>query len=195
MQVTMQPQEQRQQRQEKAYDLSTFRVLVVEDSPFIANLMSSALGEMGVGKVLVSPNITAAKERILSLNAVESSQNIDVLILDWLMPEGMGIELLDWIRAHRSDTIKFLPVIICSAYASAELVTESRDHGANEAMVKPVSADKLAKRVLYVIEKPRPFISAPEFFGPDRRRKVEKFAGPDRRTAKPDEIEEEHEQF
>lgn len=192
----MKPQENRpQQRQEKAYDLSTFRVLVIEDSPFIASLMSSALGEMGVGKVFVSSNISAARERILSLNAVQSSQNLDVVILDWLMPDGMGIELLDWVRGHKSDTIKFLPVIICSAYASTELVKESRDHGANEAMVKPVSAEKLARRILYVIEKPRAFISSPDFFGPDRRRKVEKISGRDRRTAKPEEIEEEHEQL
>lgn len=182
-------------KQDKAYDLSNFRVLVVEDSAFIANLMASALGEMGVGKVLVASNISAAKEKILSHNAVVSSQNLDVIILDWLMPGGMGVELLDWVRQHRSDSIKFLPIIICSAYASTGLVEESRDHGANEAMVKPVSAEKLARRILYVIEKPRPYISAPDFFGPDRRRKVEKFKGADRRKAKPEEIEEEYEQL
>ncbi len=196
MRVTMKPEEQKQPpKREKAYDLSTFRVLIVEDSAFIGNLMTSALNEMGVGKVILAKGLMEGKEKILNFNAVMSSQNLDVVILDWLMPDGKGSDLLQWIRAHKSDTIKFLPIIICSAYASTELVVESRDKGANEAMVKPVSADKLAKRILYVIEKPRPYISCPSFFGPDRRRKTDKFTGEERRKIKPNEIEVEHEQL
>ncbi|MCB9991560.1 MAG: response regulator [Rhodospirillales bacterium] len=129
-----------QQKHSKAYDLSEFRLLVVEDAPFISGLMSSALSEMGIGKIYVSPTVSDAKERILSYNAVQSSQNIDVLILDWLMPGTHGKELLTWIRAHKSDSIKYLPIIVCSAFASTELVEDSRDSGANEVMVKPVSA-------------------------------------------------------
>lgn len=188
-------EQQPQSKHERPYDLGNFRVLVIEDSPFIGNLMSSALNEMGVGKVLIAKSVTEAKEKILSFNAVASSQNIDVVILDWLMPDGKGSEFLEWVRGHKADTIKFLPTIICSAYASTELVEESRDKGANEAMVKPVSAEKLARRILYVIDKPRPYISSPDFFGPDRRRKNEKITGDDRRKTKPEEIEEEHEQL
>ena len=103
--------------------------------------------------------------------------------------------MLEWVRAHKTDTIKYLPIIVCSAYASTELIEESRDKGANEAMVKPVSAEKLAQRILYVIEKPRPYIASPDFFGPDRRRRNEKYKGPERRTTNPEEIEEEHEQL
>lgn len=184
-----------QQKHDKAYDLGTFRILIVEDSPFIGNLMSSALKEMGVGNVAIGKSVSEAKEKILSCNAVSSSQNFDVIILDWLMPDGKGVELLQWVRAHKADTIKYLPVIICSAYASTELIEESRDNGANEAMVKPVSADKLAHRILYVIDKPRSFIASPDFFGPDRRRKTEKYKGPEKRKARPEEIEEEYEQL
>ena len=187
--------EQPQSRLEAPYDLSNFKLLIVEDSAFIGNLMNSALTEMGVGKIIGAQSMEAAKEKILNFNAVQSSQNIDVLILDWLMPDGKGSELLDWLRHHKSDTIKYLPVVICSAYASTELVEESRDKGANEAMVKPVSAEKLAQRILYVIDKPRPYISSPTFFGPDRRRKKQKFDGAEKRTTDPSDIEEEHEQL
>jgi len=120
---------------------------------------------------------------------VASSSNIDVLVLDWLMPHGSGLELLQWIRTHRSDSIKFLPVIVCSAYTSEALVKESRDNGANEVMVKPVSAEKLAGRILSVIEHPRPYIKAPNFFGPDRRRKDKPFSGDDQRKTNPDDIQ------
>lgn len=175
-------------RQKKAYDLSKFRVLIAEDFPFISELMSSSLKEMGVKQIFKAENGAIAKDRILNYNAVVSSSNIDVLILDWLMPEMNGEELLKWIRAHKSDSIRFLPVIICSAYTSREMVEKIRDLGANEAMVKPVAADKLASRILYVIDKPRPFIKTDTYFGPDRRRREEKFIGEDRRKITAEEI-------
>lgn len=190
-----QPDKQPTPKHEKPYDLSTFRVMIIEDSNFIANLLSSSLGEMGVGMTMTATNVASAREKILSFNAVPSSQNIDVIIIDWLMPDGSGSDLLKWIRGHKSDSIKFLPTIVCSAYASTELVENSRDEGANEVMVKPVSAEKLSRRILYVIDRPRPYVQTPDFFGPDRRRKVEKITGEDRRKTKEEDIEEEHEQF
>ena len=93
----------------------------------------------------------------------------------------------------KRENIKFLPAIVCSAYANTELVEHSRDCGATEVMVKPVSAEKIAQRILYVIDKPRPFIQLSDFFGPDRRRKEMKFTGSDRRMMKPEDIEIEHE--
>src|ERR1035437_2591241 len=133
---------QTQRRQEKVYDLSNLRVLIVEDSHFIADLMASSLNEMGIGTVKVVNNGFKAKEKILSHNAVSSSANIDTVILDWLMPEMTGLELLKWIRDHRSDAIRFLPVIICSAFATSIIVEQGRDSGATETMVKPVSPNK-----------------------------------------------------
>lgn len=182
-------------RREKAYELSTFRVLIVEDFPFISSLMSSSLSSMGVGKVITTNNGLEGKDAILRYNAVQSSQNIDVAIIDWLMPEFSGMELLQWIRAHKRDTIRFLPVVICSAYASQPLVEESRDAGANEVLVKPVSAAKIAKRLLHLIDRPRPFIKNDTYFGPDRRRKVEPLRGSERRITPPTDVTETHEEF
>ncbi|PJB72302.1 MAG: response regulator [Alphaproteobacteria bacterium CG_4_9_14_3_um_filter_47_13] len=182
-------------KQERAYDLGRFRILIVEDSAFIGSLMCSALREMGVGKALTAKGVTEAKEKIATLNDNPSPDNIDVVILDWLMPDGRGSDLLSWIRSQKSETIKFLPTIICSAYASEELVEESRGRGANEILVKPVSAEKLAKRILYVIDRPRPFIASKVFFGPDRRRKIKDYEGQNKRTTKPHEIEQEYEQL
>lgn len=168
-------------KEKQSYDFSTFRVLVVDDFFFITDLVSSTLQEMGIGKVLKAENGLYAKERLKNYNLVQSINNIDVIILDWLMPQMNGPELLKWIREHKSDTIKFLPVIICSAYTSTKFVEKARDMGATEVMVKPVSAEKLAARIQHVIEKPRPFIKTSDFFGPDRRRKEIKFKGDDRR--------------
>ncbi len=177
------------------YDLSFFKVLIVEDSQFIRSIIASALKAMGINQVFAVHNIAEAKQKLLQYNAAKSSHNIDVVITDWLMPEGDGSELLSWIRSHKIDVIQFLPVIVCSAYTSEDLVNKARNYGATEILVKPVSAQKLANRILYVIDKPRPFIQAPGFFGPDRRRKNEKYIGEERRKTSASDIEEDHEQL
>jgi CheY-like chemotaxis protein len=173
-----------QKKRESAYDLSGFRVLIIDDSKFIAELQASSLIEMGVGQVMSARDGSAAKDKIIDHNSAQSALNIDVVIADWLMPEFSGLELLKWIRGHKSETIRFMPVIICSAYANYSIVEESRDNGATEVLVKPVSAQKLARRILHVIDNPRPFIKTADFFGPDRRRKQLPYKGPERRVNK-----------
>ena len=183
-------------KQKKAYSLSAFRVLIVEDYPFMADLMSSMLREFGVGNIVQASSGNEAKELITLFNSDEGGRNkIDVVLMDWLMPDGDGLELLQWIRAHKKDSIRFMPSVLCSAYASEDVVTVGRDNGANEVLVKPVSAQKLASRLLHVIDKPRPFLKAPGYFGPDRRRRTEEFKGTERRVSSEEDVKQYHERL
>jgi|JI10StandDraft_1071094.scaffolds.fasta_scaffold12682_16 two-component system chemotaxis response regulator CheY len=183
-------------KQKKAYSLSAFRILVVEDYPFMADLISTMLREFGVGNIVQASSGNEAREMIMLFNSDETSRNkIDLVLLDWLMPDGDGLELLKWLRGHKKDSIRFLPSVLCSAYASEDVVVAGRDNGANEVLVKPVSAQKLASRLLYVIDKPRPFLKVPGFFGPDRRRRIEEYKGTERRITKAEDIKSYHERL
>lgn len=190
-------QQVKQRGRSQAYSLKSFRVLAVEDYPFMADLISTMLREFGVGHIVQAINIQEAKEVLTLFNSESADPRnaIDIVITDWLMPDGDGPELLKWIREHRKAQIKFLPTILCSAYASEDVVKVARDSGANEALVKPVSAIKMARRMLHVVDNPRPYIKAPNFFGPDRRRRKERFEGEDRRKMKAEEIKQNHEQL
>lgn len=179
----------------KSYSLASFRILVVEDYPFMADLLSSMAREFGVGNILLAESGNEAKEMIMMFNSDPRGSHIDLVITDWLMPDGDGKDLIKWIRDSKKDTIKFLPVILCSAYTSEAVVTTGRDCGANEVMVKPLSAKKLADRILHVIDHPRPYIKTENFFGPDRRRKEEEFKGEERRVTQSDEIKEYNERL
>jgi two-component system chemotaxis response regulator CheY len=50
-----------------------------------------------------------------------------------------------------------------------------------EFLAKPVTAKTLLMRLTNIIEHPRPFVRAKGYFGPDRRRRSEDYAGPERR--------------
>lgn len=183
------------QTKKKIFKLGGFTILIVEDFKFIADLLKPSLRSMGVGTVQYAENGLKAQSILSSSNKHEGSGNIDVMITDWLMPEMDGPSLVKWVRNHEYDLIRFLPIIVCSAYTSRDVVERSRDMGANEVIVKPVSAEKVASRLQYVIDKPRPYIKAPGFFGPDRRRKNQSFPGFEKRKNKTEDLKQHHEQL
>jgi len=177
------------------YDLSNFTVLIVEDSQYMQALMSSMLKVFGVGDIMVCEGGDEAKDLLTVTQARTKSRyitKVDIVLTDWLMPLGSGKDLLTWIREHDRDVIRFLPVIVVSGYTTEIVTTKARDLGANEVLVKPLSGMGLASRICSVIENPRPFVKAPTYFGPDRRRQNLPFHGPERRLTKAEQIKVTH---
>lgn len=180
------------EKKPQPYDLSNFTVLIVEDSLYMQSLMAQMLKAFGVGDILACES---AKEAIDLLSVLQASKKsrylttVDIVLMDWLMPKGgSGEELLQWIRGHEKDPIRFLPVIVVSGYTTEYLTATARDLGANETLVKPISGNGLASRICNVIDHPRPFIKAPHYFGPDRRRQTVAYLGRERRIHPPEEV-------
>ncbi len=177
-----------------AYDLSNFTILVVEDSTYMQDLITSMLKIFGVGDIL---NCGDAKEAIDLLTITQARtksryiNNVDIILTDWLMPDGSGKDLLQWIRNNDKDSIRFLPIIVVSGYTTEKITNETRDLGAHETLVKPISANSLASRICSVIDNPRKFIKAPNYFGPDRRRQQVPYSGEDQRITAPKIVERE----
>lgn len=178
-------------KQPLPYDLSNLTLLVVEDSEYMQSLMASMLKVFGVGEILACANSGEAIDLLTVLQASRKSRyltSVDIVLTDWLMPKGSGEELLTWIRSHHKDTIRFLPVVVVSGYTTEHLTMRTRDLGANETLVKPISGTSLASRICSVIDHPRPFINAPSYFGPDRRRQELPYGGQERRVLPATEI-------
>jgi len=187
----------RQASSTNTYSLKNFSILLVEDYEFLQQLITGMLRAFGVGNIIVCSSGDEAKG-LLSVMAASKSADmkmVDIVLTDWMMPEGSGDELIKWIRNHNNDKVKFLPVVLVSAFTSEDVVKAARDMGANEALVKPVSGEKLAKRILSVIDLPRPYIKSPDFFGPDRRRKDLPWKKEERRVMTPEKVKVSHEKL
>ena len=126
------------------------------------------------------------------MNGYKLPPHVDIVLTDWLMPKGPGEDLLRWIRGSDRDSIRFLPVIVISGYTTEYIATTARDLGANETLVKPISGNALASRICSVIDHPRPFINAPHYFGPDRRRQEIPYTHMERRQMQAVEIKVKH---
>lgn len=168
--------------------------MVLEDFPFMADLMTSMLREFNVGKVITTCSVQGAQEAVNLRNINGPPLNhIDLVITDLLPPQEDGLKFMKWLRTHKEEPVSFLPILFCSAHASMRVVLSGRDTGANEILVKPLTAEKLAQRLLYIIDKPRPYIKSSAFFGPDRRRQTNSEQKVERRTLKPEDMKVTHE--
>lgn len=163
-------------------DFKKLSILIVEDTAPMRKLMLSVLETLGAGKIYTADNGQTGFEQFCK-------HNTDIVLTDWHMEPTDGIELTREIRNNQISPNRMVPIILVTGYSALSRVAEARDAGATEFLVKPFSANDLAKRIAYVINKPRDFIDSKGYFGPDRRRRSDPdFIGPYRR------VEDEEEQ-
>ncbi len=155
------------------YDLSKIGVLVVEKQAPMRNLLRQVLREFGVVKVDDAMTPEDGFERF-------NETTPDLVLVDWA-PDFDGLKLVQRIRTDEESVFPQVPVIMVTAFNETNHIFEALDAGMTEYMTKPISAKLLYLRIVSVIENKRSFIRAGEFIGPDRRRRISAFGGPDRR--------------
>lgn len=135
-------------------------------------MLHNALKALSIGEVFTANSNEEALNVIKRLNTYEPRERLDMV--DFVLcdledtPIG-GIDLLRWVRMHRESPNRFLPVVLMANAFEPVDIKEARGFGATHFLVKPVTVDALADRLLTVINRPRQFIFSPTYFGPDRR--------------------------
>ena len=158
------------------FEFNKLSVLIVEDTGVISKLIESVLETLGVKTIFTAPNGERGFE-------IFCDKKPDIVLTDWDMEPVDGITLIKQIRTNPKSPHQTVPIIITTGFSALERVAEARDSGATEFLVKPFSAAGLTRRIAYVINRPRDFIKAENYFGPDRRRRViESYQGPERRA-------------
>ncbi len=160
-----------------SFDFEKLRVLVVEDTIPMRNLIVAVLDTIGIKKIVQAGDGENAYQKFKDMP-------VDMIITDWLMDPMDGIELTKKIRNDKDSPNKYVPVIMITGYSAMKRVEEARDAGVTEFLTKPFTAQDIGKRIAYAINKPRKFIGSDDFFGPDRRRiTIPNYKGPFRRAA------------
>ena len=166
----------------KPNDLQKVSVLIVDDNPHMRKLVSTLLHGLGFKDVREAlDGADAFKE--MKLNPP------DIVVCDWVMSPLDGIDFVRLIRTAPDSPNPYVPIIMLTGHSEREKVTEARDAGVNEFLVKPISAKGLYARIYTIIEHPRPFIKSKTYFGPDRRRSTAPYAGAERRKEDPESVD------
>jgi len=159
-----------------AYKLDNVRILVVDDMQPMLDLTKAILNIFGFQHVYTANNGQKAFELVCS-------KEPDLIITDWIMEPMDGLELTKMIRNDKRSPDPFVPIIMMTGFSSKLRVEAARDAGITEFLVKPYTSEDLYRRVHQIVEKPRQFVEASEFFGPDRRRRMDtNYNGPSKRA-------------
>lgn len=159
-------------------DFAQVRFLIIDSHPLSADLLKDVLQMLGA---IVVVKCTSS-ERAIELLRQDS---FDIVITELETAPMNGFEFVQFIRTSANSPNRLLPIIMLTARSEREYVAEARDQGITEFLAKPFTIDTLYKRLISVIARPRQFVDATSYFGPDRRRRPEPFQGPDRREAAP----------
>lgn len=96
---------------------------------------------------------------------------VDIAIIDLKMPRLDGLAFTRWVRTGNEVRDPGLPIIMLTGHTDLATLIAARDAGVTEILSKPLCTEQLVRRINAVIMKPRPFVMAPRYAGPDRRRR------------------------
>jgi DNA-binding NtrC family response regulator len=107
------------------------KVLIVDDEEKVRKYMSRLLRNRGF-------EVDAASDGAVALSMIDD-QDVDIVLLDILMPGGDGITVLK----ERKKTRPAIEVIMLTGNASVETAIEGMQLGAFDYLLKPVDLDNL----------------------------------------------------
>ncbi|CAM9944152.1 unnamed protein product [Chrysoparadoxa australica] len=110
------------------------KVLIVEDDDSLGNTLRTFLRDEGYN-VDLAQSIGEARERTFD--------DYELMILDWMLPDGQGI---DFLRTIRSEGVK-LPVIMLTARTEVIDKVVGLESGADDYLTKPFEPRELAARI------------------------------------------------
>lgn len=121
-------------------------VLIVEDEPAVAELISVNLRHHGFQPTWAMDSMTAQAEIDASLP--------DVVLLDWMLPGESGLTLARRWRSH--PRTKAVPIIMLTARGDESDRVAGLDAGADDYIAKPFSTRELLARIRAVLRRRAP---------------------------------------
>jgi two-component system response regulator PilR (NtrC family) len=114
-------------------------VLVVDDEPDLVELLSLTLNRMNL-ETRSAGNVAGARELL-------RTEHFDLCLTDMRLPDGNGLELVEWIQQNRPD----IPVAVITAHGNVESAVRALKLGAFDFVSKPLDLGVMRKLVASAI--------------------------------------------
>ena len=118
------------------------RILVVEDETAIADFVQRGLEAEGYSVACAGDGVEGERQAL--------NDDVDLVVLDLMLPGRDGLSVLDSIRTARPG----LPVIVLTARDAVSDKVAGLDGGATDYVTKPFSFDELTARIRAQLRKP-----------------------------------------
>lgn len=114
------------------------RALVVDDSRTVRVIIGKILREVGM-------DVVEAGNGLEGLDRMRHVPDIELVLVDWNMPEMNGLDFIKAVRAQRAfDPVRIMMV---TTETEHEQVTRALDAGANEYVMKPFTKEVLVAKL------------------------------------------------
>ena len=120
-------------------------VLVADDEPHIGRIIKMKLEQGPV-------RVTLAYDGREAMEAIERHEDIELVMLDLMMPHLSGLDVLAAVRANPQH--RALPCIILTAAGQEQQHTKAMQLGANDFLTKPFSPKRLYARAAELVGLP-----------------------------------------
>lgn len=125
------------------------QVLIVEDDENLGKSLKKILESEGM-QAYLAPTLEQARALV--------SKDLDVIVLDWMLPDGQGIDFLREIRSKEFS----MPVIMLTARTDLIDKVLGLETGANDYMTKPFESRELVARVRVQLRDKAPTVARAE---------------------------------
>mgnify|MGYP003967845635 FL=1 len=114
------------------------KVLVVDDSAVMRQIIKKNLKELGFGELSEAENGAAGLKKA-------GEEPVDLIVSGWNMPNMTGLEFLKAVRADAS--LKGIAFIMVTSESDKEKIMEAVKAGVNQYIVKPFNAIQLEEKI------------------------------------------------
>ena len=118
-------------------------ILIVDDQAAIRDMVGITLDLAGF------TSISAANAHDAHISVIDNKP--DLVLLDWMLPGGSGIELAR--RLRRDEITTNIPIIMLTAKASEDNKVQGLNEGVDDYVTKPFSPRELVARIKTVLRR------------------------------------------
>ena len=123
--------------------MSESTILIVDDEAAIRDMVGITLDLAGFS------SISASDAREAHISVIDNKP--DLVLLDWMLPGGSGIELLR--RLRKEEATQALPVIMLTAKTHEDNVVQGLEVGADDYITKPFAPKELIARMKAILRR------------------------------------------
>ena len=124
------------------------RLLIIDDHAVVRQGLFQAFKENGFTSIETAGSLNEARSKIAAFNP-------GAIIVDLNLPDGSGLEIVQWVRKHSGDTA----IIILSLNDPTQFVKIARSSGANAYLSKSQSMQEIMSAINFALSNPGSFTS------------------------------------
>ena len=124
------------------------RLLIIDEHAVVRQGLVQAFSDKGFTSIETAGNLKEARAKIAALNP-------EAIIVDLNLPDGSGLEIVQWVRKLSAD----VAIIILSLNDPAQFIKIARSSGANAYLSKSQSMPEIISSVTFALSNPGSFTS------------------------------------